>query len=150
LKLPFSVIPTPPDKAFPNRSAVSRPIVGLLLQHNGKQMIVFALVDSGSDSSIFPSSIAESLGIPITNSKSSSFSGSKNEAQMAYFEEVQATILPMDGPNIDPNQEPLTFPLYAGFCDTLEHVGMGLLGQEGFFSRFTVHFNNAESYFEIL
>jgi hypothetical protein len=69
---------------------------------------------------------------------------------MTYFEEVQATILPMDSPNIDPGQEPLTFPLYAGFCDTLEHVGMGLLGQEGFFSRFTVNFHNAESYFEIL
>jgi len=149
LKLPFSVIPTPPDKAFPDRTAVSRPIVGLLLQHNGKQMVVFALIDSGSDSCVFPASIADSLDIPIPNARSSSFSGSKNEAQMAYFEEVQATILPMDGPNIQPDQEPLTFPLYAGFCETLEHVGMGLLGQEGFFSRFTVNFCNAQSFFEI-
>ncbi len=28
------------------------------------------------------------------------------------------------------------FDLYAGFCDTLEHVGLGLLGQVGFLSRF--------------
>ena len=55
----------------------------------------------------------------------------------------------MDATNIEPDQQPLAFPLYAGFCETLEHIGMGLLGQEGFFSRFAVSFNNAQSYFEI-
>ena len=56
----------------------------------------------------------------------------------------------MDSPNIEPDQHPLTFPIFAGFCDTLEHIGMGLLGQEGFFSRFEVSFYNAQSYFEII
>ncbi len=114
------------------------------------KVVVFAVVDSGADLCVFPASMAKDLGIAIPNERSSAFSGSGETTQTAYFENVQATILPMDGPNIDPHQQPLTFPLYAGFCDTLEHVGMGLLGQEGFFSRFAVHFNNAESYFEIL
>jgi hypothetical protein len=68
---------------------------------------------------------------------------------MAYFAEVQATLLPMEGPGIDPDQYPMTFPLYAGFRETLEHVGMGLLGQEGFFSRFQVSFCSAQGYFEV-
>lgn len=55
----------------------------------------------------------------------------------------------MDGPNIEPDQGSLTFPLFAGFCETLEHVGMGLLGQEDFFSRFTIQFSAAQNYFEI-
>lgn len=70
--------------------------------------------------------------------------------QTAWFEEIQATILPMEAPNIEPDQEPLVFPLYAGFCETMEHIGMGLLGQEGFFSRFAVNFHHAQNYFEIL
>jgi hypothetical protein len=28
-----------------------------------------------------------------------------------------------------------SFDLKAGFCESLEHVGMGLLGQRGFFSK---------------
>ena len=150
MKIPFSFLPIPPDSAFPNRDEIKRPIVALLIANGDRQTIIFCVVDSGADLCVFPASLATRLGFALRRDKASAFSGSGETTQMAFFVEVQATILPMDGPNIDPNQEPLAFPLYAGFCDTLEHVGMGLLGQEGFFSRFTVHFNNAESYFEIL
>ncbi len=150
MRLPFSFLPVPSDTAFPHRTEIKRPVVALLLEKGDPKVVVFAVVDSGADLCVFPASMARDLGMEIPNSRSSAFSGSGDTTQMAYFEEVRATIMPMDGPNIDPNQQPLTFPLYAGFCDTLEHVGMGLLGQEGFFSRFTVRFNNAESYFEIL
>ena len=92
----------------------------------------------------------ESFAIDIPNERQSRFSGSKNEAQLAYFVQIQATILPMDAPNVTSNQELITFPLDAGFCETMEHVGMGLLGQEGFFSRFSVSFHHAQSYFEII
>ena len=113
-------------------------------------MVVFALIDSGADSCIFPASVAESLGISIPNANASRFSGSSNEVQVAYYERVTATILPMDAPNIESNQAPINFPLYAGFCESLEHVGMGILGLEGFFSRFSVNFHYAQSYLEIL
>jgi hypothetical protein len=150
MKIPFSFLPVQPDSAFPNRSEIKRPIVALLLSAGDRSIIVFAVIDSGADLCVFPASIATDLGIEIPNRSSSLFSGSNDTAQLAYFEQIQATILPMDAPNIEPNQEPLAFPLYAGFCDTLEHIGMGLLGQEGLFSRFAVNFNHAESYFEIL
>jgi len=112
-------------------------------------MVVFALIDSGADSCVFPASVAETLGISIPNQNSSRFSGSRSEAQIAYYEQIQATILPMNAPKIEPNQAPLNLPLYAGFCETLEHVGMGVLGLEGFFSRFSVNFQYADGYFEI-
>ncbi len=124
--------------------------MALLITNGERQTVIFCVVDSGADLCIFPASLADRLGIELPKDRSSAFSGSGETTQMAYFVEVQATMLAMDGPNIDPGQEPLTFSLYAGFCDTLEHVGMGLLGQEGFFSRFTVHFHNVQSYFEIL
>jgi hypothetical protein len=121
-----------------------------MLENAGHQVVVLAILDSGADTCVFPASIAEALGIVIPNEKSSRFSGSNNEPQIAYYEEVNATILPMDAPDIDPDQPPLTFPLYAGFCETMEHIGMGVLGLDGFFSRFNVNFHYAKGHFEIL
>jgi hypothetical protein len=150
MKIPFSNLPVGSDSAFPLRTELKRPIVALLLAKEDRQFVVFAIVDSGADLCIFPASVATRLGITLPNDKASAFSGSGETTQLAYFETIQATILPMDAPNIDPDQEPIAFPLYAGFCETLEHIGMGLLGHEGFFSRFTVSFHNLQNYFEIL
>jgi hypothetical protein len=150
VQIPYSILPVKPDPAFPQRNSITRPIVALHLAHGENQIVTFALVDSGADHCIFPASIAEALGISIPDDNASIFSGSSEGAQIAYFEQVQATILPMDAPDIDPNQPPVTFPLFAGFCETLEHIGMGLLGQDGFFSHHTVIFHNAQSYFEVL
>jgi hypothetical protein len=150
MKIPFSFLPAGPDSAFPLRSELKRPIVALLLANGERRVIVYAVVDSGADVCVFPASVARDLDIQIPNERASTFSGSSDAIQMAYFDEIQATILPMESAKIAPNQEPISFPLYSGFCETLEHVGMGLLGHEGFFSRFEVRFNHAESYFEIL
>lgn len=149
MKIPFSFLPASPDPAFPGRFELKRPIVALLLTRGDCQVVVFAVVDSGADLCVFPASLATRLEITLPNGKASAFSGSGETSQMAYFAQIQATILPMDSPSIGPDQEPLTFPLYAGFCETIEHVGMGLLGQEGFFSHFSVSFYHAQSYFEI-
>ncbi|MES2393386.1 MAG: hypothetical protein V4555_17215, partial [Acidobacteriota bacterium] len=67
--------------------------------------------------------------------RKSIFSGTADATQTAYFETVQATLW-----NAIDEDPPLTFDLYAGFCDSLEHVGLGLLGQHGFFTRFEVNF----------
>jgi len=150
MKVPFSILPVGSDSAFPLRTELKRPIVALLLAKEDRQFVVFAVVDSGADLCVFPASVATRLGISLPNDRASTFSGSGETTQLAYFEPIQATILPMDAPNIEPDQEPIAFPLYAGFCETLEHFGMGLLGHESFFSRFTVSFNYTQSYFEIL
>ncbi len=104
----------------------------------------FAIVDSGADNCLFPASLAGQLGITILNRNAYVFSGTSEQGQIAYFETVKATMW-----NGQAGEQPLTFELYAGFCDTLEHVGMGLLGQEGFFSRFEVRFDRTEIFFEL-
>lgn len=150
MKIPFSSLPATPDSAFPFRSELKRPIVALLLERGEVRVIVYAVVDSGADVCVFPASVANDLGVSPSNQRASAFSGTGDAAQTAWFEEIQVPILPMEAPNIEPNQEPLTFPLYAGFCETMEHIGMGLLGQDGLFSRFAVSFHHAHNYFEIL
>jgi hypothetical protein len=67
-----------------------------------------------------------------------------DQPQTAYFDNVKATIW-----NGDKAENPFTFDLYAGFCDTLEHVGLGLLGQVGFLSRFKIIMDHANNCFEV-
>lgn len=149
MKIPLSSLPVSPDSAFPSRTELKRPIVALLLERGDIRVIVYAVVDSGADVCVFPASVAHDLGINFSEQGTSAFSGSGDSTQTAWFEEIQATILPMEAPHIEPNQEPLSFSLYAGFCETMEHIGMGLLGQEGLFSRFSVNFHHGQNYFEI-
>ncbi len=150
MKIPYSDLRVRPDAAFPDRRSLDRPIVALLLTRGEKSVIAYATVDSGADNCVFPASIGLALGIDLPNPRSSLFSGSRDEPQVAYYEEIDVTILPIESEQISTDQEPLSFSLYAGFCDTLEHVGMGLLGHAGFFSRFEVRFHAAMRYFEIL
>jgi hypothetical protein len=150
VKIPYSELPTKPNAAFPQRSAIDRPIVALLLSRGDRSILAYAFVDSGADSCVFPASIGAALGIAIPNQHPATFSGTLDSSQVAYFDEIQATVLPLESAEITADQEPITFPLYAGFCETLEHVGMGLLGHEGFFSRFEIRFCASQRYFEIL
>ena len=150
MKIPYSDLRVRPDAAFPDRRSLDRPIVALLLTRGEKSVIAYATVDSGADNCVFPASIGLALGVDMPNPRSSLFSGSRDEPQVAYYEQIDVTILPMESEQISTDQEPLSFALYAGFCDTLEHVGMGLLGHAGFFSRFEVRFHAALRYFEIL
>jgi hypothetical protein len=41
------------------------------------------------------------------------------------------------------------FPVYAGFTTGLDDLGLGLLGQNGFFDRFHVHFKLPQRIYEI-
>ncbi|HME33581.1 MAG TPA: retropepsin-like aspartic protease [Terriglobales bacterium] len=144
MKFPYAVFPALPDAAFPNRRSVARPIVSVLLQKDGLSLSCYALIDSGADVCTFPASFAAQLGIAIPNPKTYVFSGTADQPQTAYFENVQATIW-----NRNTSEKPITFDLYAGFCDTLEHVGLGLLGQDGFFSRFKISMDRANTVFEV-
>jgi hypothetical protein len=129
-----------PDGAFPTRNGLRRPVIALVLRNGERYFTTMAIVDSGSDFCIFPSSVARKLGISIPNERATLFSGTSEAPQMAFFAVVRATIW-----NANENEVPIDFELYAGFCDTLEHIGLGLLGQEGFFSRFVVGFDYANN-----
>jgi len=116
----------------------------LLLSKGSKTVGTLALVDSGADSCIFPASLAAQLGIPIPNSNASVFSGTSDAPQIAYYENINVAVWDHKKKDF-----PIKFDLYAGFCSTLEHVGLGLLGQAGFFSRFLLHFDHANQFFDI-
>jgi len=133
-----------PDDAFPDRVSIQRPVLVVVLENSPNVVGTLAIVDSGADSCIFPASLDGPLGIAIPNRNRSVFSGTTDSPQIAYFENVRARIWDSTTKSFV-----FDFGLYAGFCDTLEHVGHGLLGQNGFFSRFVVKFDGAENLFDI-
>ncbi len=145
MRFPYSILPAKPDAAFPNRQSIKRPLLAVVLEKNGKSLTGLTIVDSGADNCLFPASFATALGIAIPNQNVYVFSGTAEAPQIAYFETVRATIW-----NGNPADAPAQFDLYAGFCDTLEHVGLGLMGQEGLFSRYQVHMHHAQDYFDIV
>ena len=148
MQFPFVIFRSSPSGAFPDTTTTKRPVLFLTLQRNNLSVNALALVDSGADECLFPASLAGQLGIAIPNQNSFVFSGTADAPQLAYFERVTVQVW-----NVPPagglRTIAFTFELYAGFCETLEHVGMGLLGQNGFFSRHVVTINNAENYFDI-
>ncbi|MFZ0311974.1 MAG: hypothetical protein WAL85_04620 [Candidatus Korobacteraceae bacterium] len=145
MRFPYSVLPARPDAAFPNRQSIKRPVLTVLLERDGRSIAGLAIVDSGADNSIFPASIGTALGIAIPNPNTYVFSGTADAPQIAYFDTVSVTIW-----NGNATEQRLKFDLYTGFCDSLEHVGLGLLGQEGFFPRFQVLLHCEQNYFDIL
>ena len=63
---------------------------------------------------------------------------------------VGSTNVPTHFANIEIDlQSVIQFPVYAGFTTGLDPVGIGLLGQSGFFDRFGVHFKLSQGVFEI-
>src|ERR1022692_2863853 len=91
----------------------------------------FGIVDSGADFCAFPMSFAHTLGLnPLNQTPSATFgAGSGGPAQTYHFDAV------LEFPTLG------AFPLRAGFMDSLNTLGFGLLGHSGFMDRLIVSFS---------
>ena len=89
-----------------------------------------ALVDSGSDRCIFPSEIADLLGIDLTTTNNVRFVGGvvAGERRPVYFHPVEIEEGPLGGP---------AFMTTVGFMPDFSNSGHGLLGRKGFFDQFS-------------
>lgn len=130
-------------KALP--STPPRPYLDVILRNGfATTPKLMALVDSGSDYSIFPMEIARSLRLDVTSSAVWHFSGTTGEIQEARLADVSLTIL-MEN-DVDHAFEVRTT---CAFCDTFKFAGGLLLGQNGFFSHFRTTFHQPKNFFEI-
>jgi hypothetical protein len=143
---PFWTFPAPPAAAFPNRAFIKRPILHVTLQRGTRSVNALAIVDSGADECVFPASLGTALGVPIPNPNVYVFSGTTDQPQNAYFDNIHVHVWK----HVTPGEIAFSFDLYAGFCDTLEHVGLGLLGQNGFFSRYKVTIDHTNHILEVV
>jgi hypothetical protein len=127
-----------PNFADPNKPWISRPMLPLKLSCRGKTVEVFALVDSGADTSLFHASLARTLGIDLMSGRKQTFFGiAQGMGVDAYFHTVSLQVL--GGSPIE---------MEIGFT---ESNGVGaLLGQTGFFDAFIVRFEKAKERFELM
>lgn len=86
------------------------------------------LIDSGADYCIFHARVGEQLGLKIKDGRILKFFGTSGESQRAYFHKVTFKI----GGHAHTCQ--------VGFSYDLDKLAYGILGQDGFFDKWTVKF----------
>jgi hypothetical protein len=95
-------------------------------------------VDCGADNCAFPLSFTKALGLDPLAAPHEGTSGVGSYNVPTYFW------------NLEIDLQGLTrFPVFAGFTPGLDQLGLGLLGQSGFFDRFNISFNLRQGIFEI-
>jgi hypothetical protein len=126
------------DASFPNGQKVKRPILPIHLVNGGNRLTCYGIVDSGEDHCTFPLSFALQLGLDPLTRAASEIAGVGSGAVPTFYWTIGIEI-----PTI------ATLEIYAGFTSGLEGVGLGLLGQFGFFDRAKVEFDHRAGLFAI-
>ncbi|HKN76305.1 MAG TPA: hypothetical protein VJW94_14095 [Candidatus Acidoferrum sp.] len=131
--LAYSYIKVPPNPAFPQGHIAPRPIVRLALVNAERRLSCYALIDSGADHCVFPRSFLQPLGLDALAAPVAMSAGFGSAGVPTHFANIS-----IDLPGV------IKFPVYAGFTSALDRMGLGLLGQSGFFDRFNVSFRLVE------
>lgn len=129
-RVPYAELQASATPAFPVGRVVRRPVLSLSLQNGAKRLSCRAIVDSGADHCVFPRSFLQPLGLDPLATPVDMSSGVGSSNVPMHFANVTLDL-----------QGVLEFSIYAGFTPGLEQLGLGLLGQAGFFERFKITFD---------
>ena len=136
---PYTSFPISPTEADPNGSIAHRPVaIATLSAANGRSVRWFVIPDSGADRCVFPLSLAFALQLDPLKMQRAMTSGVGSQANVTYYDRL----------TVDLGQR-VNFTCKVGFTQGLDSVGFGLLGQEGFFSKFDVHFCHRDKLFHV-
>ena len=134
----FYPSPTPVWSLF-DRPGRPRPVVSVGVFGPANSWVGPALLDTGSDDTIFTEAVAASIGIDLTNAPTGSASGVGMVAAAIRYAEVRLRL--SDG------VEFREWPARVGF--TSAPVKRALLGFAGFFPFFTATFDGDREHFEL-
>lgn len=96
MRFPYQLIKRPnPSISLGGRTEQPRPIVSLALIGPAQTVVRDAQVDSGSDETFFPESVANLIGIDLKNAPLESFKGQGGGQMVARF--AQITLRMSDG-----------------------------------------------------
>ena len=135
--IPYTRFKIDSSPAFANGRVASRPLLRIKLAHGAQVLSCYAIVDSGADQCVFPRSFMASLGIDPLAAPLESMIG------------VSGTATPTHFANVSLELGSARVPIYAGFVTGLDAIGIGLLGQAGFFDRFNIHFRLRNGVFDV-
>ena len=132
----------PPSATHPHGRTVLRPWLTTRVSTTAGARFVrcTACLDTGADSCIFPLPIARRIGLDITSMPKGETTGVGGKKDV-YYANVRIEI------PLPPGQgNSMVFETRVGF---VEDLGIGLLGQVGFFDRFDVTFTQRQGIFTI-
>ena len=140
----YTAIPIVPSEAFPNGQTAYRPLVRarVVAPASGSFLRCLVLADTGADHCIFPLSFASAIGLDQLQMKMQNTTGVGNTGNATYYEDIRIEIPLARGMT-------LTFTTTAGFTAGMDQLGIGLLGQTGFFETFPTTFNHKARIFTI-
>ena len=136
---PYVAIPLPADEAHPHGFVAHRPLaVATVTASNGESTRCMVMPDSGADACLFPLSLAILLKLDILRLPKALTGGVGGNANTTYYDTITADL-----------GNGIAFSAYAGFTLGLEQMGLGLLGQDGFFGQYRVEFLMMRNVFTI-
>lgn len=94
--------------------------------------------DSGADACLFPLSLAILLKLDILNLPRGVTGGVGSSANATYWDKISVDL-----------GHGIVFSAYTGFTQGMDQMGLGLLGQLGFFEHFRVEFLLSQRIFTI-
>jgi hypothetical protein len=105
---------------------------------NGESIRWLVLPDSGADACLFPLSMAIMLKIDVLRLPKAQTVGVGSQNNTTYYDTLTIGL-----------DNGIQFSAYCGFTQGMDSVGLGLLGQSGFFDSYNVEFRHAQKTFTI-
>jgi hypothetical protein len=136
---PYVALPLPADEARPHGLIAHRPLAfATVTASSGESARCLVMPDSGADACLFPLSLALLLKLDVLKLPKSLTGGVGSNANITYYDTI--TIDLGNG---------IAFSAYTGFTQGMDQMGLGLLGQDGFFEHFRVEFLLSQKTFTI-
>lgn len=124
--------------ASKRKKTIWRPLIEVILLKNNKYLSYPVLIDSGADYNVFHGEIAEILGLKLTSGNKRVLYGLGNQPIKGYEHNIQLRV-----PGLN------TIDTKAIFSKQLPEYAHGVLGNVGFFDKFTVEFDYGDKTIEI-
>jgi hypothetical protein len=130
VEFPYRSFSLPPSPPFPNGQVALRPnALATLTAPTGRRLRCVVCLDSGADSCVFPESFVPVLGLDFLGMPRHFTGGVGSSANLTAYSNLMIDL----GSGIQ-------CACYAGFTPGMNALGIGLLGQSGFFDSFNVCF----------
>jgi hypothetical protein len=139
ISLPYTSFPIAASAAHPEGTLAYRPLaIATITASNGNSLQSIVLPDTGADACLFPMSVAIMLKLDVLQLPKDMTEGVGSQANLTYYDHL----------TIDMGHG-IMFTTYAGFTQGMDSVGLGLLGQRGFFDAYNVEFRHCDKVFVI-
>lgn len=109
---------------------ILRPVIPIQIIHKSTIVFYEVLIDSGADSNIFSSDIADIFGIDILQGEEGKVAGITGESRKLYYHYLDLRIGGI-----------LYKDVKVGFLREMGEYAYGVVGQKGFFDIFVVKFD---------